>query len=94
MTTTPTKDERISLRVTSAQKLMIESAARAQGRSVSDLAIQATTEYSADVLADRRFFTVPVDQWESFIAALEAPIDDPEVLVNLFRETPTLPARV
>jgi uncharacterized protein (DUF1778 family) len=91
--TVEVKSERISLRVTAEQKSVIESAARAQGRSVTDLAVHATIEHAQGVLADRAFFAVPDDQWDSFVASLTAPVSQQEALAATLRAIPTLPAR-
>jgi uncharacterized protein (DUF1778 family) len=72
---------------------MIESAAQAEGRSVTDLAVHATTRYAREALADRRLFTVPAESWDRFTASLSAPLEHPEILAGLFRDTPSLPDR-
>ncbi|MDR1511984.1 MAG: DUF1778 domain-containing protein [Propionibacteriaceae bacterium] len=88
-----TKEHRISLRATDDQKWLIETAADVLGRSVSDLALQSTLAAARETLADRRYFSVPADQWDQFTADLAEPVERPEALAALLHDTPALPVR-
>jgi uncharacterized protein (DUF1778 family) len=57
------------------------------------LAVQAATWHAREALADRRLFAVSAERWDGFVAALSQPVDRPEVLDDLFDNTPTRPPR-
>lgn len=86
--TQTTRDSRIDLRVNSAQKALLESAAASQGKSLSDFVIGASTEAAQLALADQNRFTMPEAQMTSFIAQLEAePRDIPELRALFARKS-------
>lgn len=68
-----TKDERINLRVDAAQKSLLEAASDAEHTSVSAFVLSAATAAAANVLADRRAFTLDADAWKAFDEALDRP---------------------
>lgn len=67
----PSKDARIDLRVNLAQKVLLEQAAAAQGKKLSDFVINASTEAAQLALADQNRFFLPEEQMSSFLAKLD-----------------------
>ena len=84
-TETALKDNRVALRMTGKQKALIEAAAATSGSTVSEFAVRALVIQAEEVLADRRHFQLPDSQYEAFISALEAPVEIPSGLADLFR---------
>ena len=82
--TIATKDERLALRVTAAQKAIIERASSVMGRTVTDFSVSALVERAEDVLADQRVFHVPADRWAEIEALMDAPVVPNPGLVDLF----------
>ncbi|GHC71326.1 hypothetical protein GCM10007079_03590 [Nocardiopsis terrae] len=74
--TTVMKAERIHLRVDDQQKALLEAASTVSGDTVSAFVLSAATEAAANVLADRRTFTLDEQDWAAFDSALERPARD------------------
>lgn len=70
------KPERIHLRVDDQQKALLEAASTASGTTVSAFVLGAATEAAANVLADRRVFTLDEQDWAAFESALGRPARD------------------
>jgi uncharacterized protein (DUF1778 family) len=83
------KAERIHLRVDTDQKALLEAASAAAHTSVSAFVLAAATAAAAEVLADRRVFTLDAEAWEAFDAALNQPARDVPGLRELL-STPTV----
>lgn len=67
------KTQRVDLRISPAAKEMIQAAARAQDKTVSEFLIDSGLASAAETLADRRLFILDDVRWETFQAALDAP---------------------
>jgi uncharacterized protein (DUF1778 family) len=80
------KDERIAVRVSREQRDLIAQASLASATTVSDFVLKASVERAEDVLADRREFRLPDDQWAAFVAMLDRPPRDRPRLRRLLTE--------
>ncbi len=85
-TSAPTRSEKLDLRLTPQAKQRLFAAAQAQHRSVSDFVLQSALDKADETLADRRVFTLNAEQWEKFLAALDAPPRDLPRLRRLLNE--------
>lgn len=65
------KSERLDIRVTSSQKALLEDAAAATSRSVSDFVTEAATVAALDALTDRTQFALMAKEWAAFSTALD-----------------------
>jgi uncharacterized protein (DUF1778 family) len=65
------KSERIDLRVTPAQKRLLESAAAAEEITLTEFVLQSASVAARRALADRTQFVLPADRWEAFVALLD-----------------------
>jgi uncharacterized protein (DUF1778 family) len=74
-TTKPPKrrGENINLRVSGGQKSLIDRAAQALGRNRSDFMLETACREAETVLLDRRYFTLPTEQFKQFSAMLDRP---------------------
>ena len=70
------KSERLDLRMTPTAKRMLQRAAAAANKSVSEFLIDSGLSAASDTLADRRVFQLDEAQWAAFIEALDAPPRD------------------
>jgi len=68
------KGERIDLRLTASAKAMLQRAAAERQQSVSECVLDSGLAAAAETLADRRAFALDEEQWQAFIAALDAPL--------------------
>ena len=67
------KTQRVDLRISAAAKQMIQAAAQAQDKTVSEFLLDSGLASAAETLADRRLFILDNAQWNAFQAALDAP---------------------
>jgi uncharacterized protein (DUF1778 family) len=75
----------INLRATGKQKTLIDRAAASLGRSRSDFMLEAACREAEEVLLDRRYFVVPEEAFNKFIALLDRPPADNPKLRRLLR---------
>jgi uncharacterized protein (DUF1778 family) len=81
-----TRSEKLDLRLTPEAKRTLNIAASAAGRSVSEFVLESALSRAEETLADRQHFGLNAEQWEAFMAALEAPPRDIPQLERLMRE--------
>lgn len=86
MPTRSKRTEKLDLRLTPAAKNTLFAAAAAAERSVSEFVIESALARAEETLADRRRFDLSSEQWEAFMAALEAPPRNLARISQLFRE--------
>jgi len=67
------KQHRFNLRLTSAQKALVEYAARVSGVSASVFMLEAAVRSAEDVVARQNRFVLPAGQWAEFVARLDQP---------------------
>jgi uncharacterized protein (DUF1778 family) len=90
MPETTTKDktgrgEVINLRASRRQKLLIDRAAEALGRSRSDFMLNTACREAESVLLDRRYFALSEDAFKRFTRMLDRPPKDNPRLRRLLR---------
>jgi len=88
LTSSPLQSEKLELRLTPGAKQTLQRAA-AQ-RSVSDFVLESALASAAETLADRQSFQLDPEQWEVFVAALDAPPEVHPRLARLLQEPSTL----
>jgi uncharacterized protein (DUF1778 family) len=67
------RSETINLRVSRAQKALIDEAARALGRNRSDFMLDAASREAEAVLLDRRYFPLPAEEFKRLFELLDKP---------------------
>jgi uncharacterized protein (DUF1778 family) len=80
------KTERIDVRANSAVKQLLQEAARACHKSVSEFLLDAAVTAASQTLADRRQFTLDKKQWQAFQDAMDRPVQAKPRLEKLLRE--------
>lgn len=80
------KTERIDVRASSPVKQMLQEAARASHKTVSEFLLDAGVTAAAQALADRRQFVLDEGQWKAFQQALDRPVKSKPRLKKLLRE--------
>ncbi len=68
------KSTRIDVRASSTVKQLLQEAARASHKSVSEFLLDAGVTAADQTLADRRRFVVDEEQWKAFQSALDKPV--------------------
>lgn len=84
------KTARLDLRVSDAQKALLEEAASYEGRTVTDFVMQAASVAARDVLADRTQFVLSSEQWAAFSEAIDREPRHPPRLSRLLTEQSVL----
>ena len=74
MATRALRTEKLDLRLTSAAKRTLESAASVTNRSLTAFVLESALSRADETLADRRTFVLSKAKWSEFQAALNAPI--------------------
>ncbi len=77
--------ETINLRASRKQKVLIDRAAEALGRSRSDFMLDAACREAESVLLDRRYFTLSEEAFKRFTRILDSPLKDNPRLRRLLR---------
>jgi len=67
-------------------KRLLQEAAQTANKSVSEFLLESALTAAAEALADRRLFVLDKDQWNAFVAALDAPPQPRPRLERLLRE--------
>ena len=84
--TPETRSERIDVRTSAAVKHLLQQAAQAANKTVSEFILDSALTSAAETLADRRMFLLDEDRWKAFIAALDQPPQPRPRLDRLLRE--------
>jgi uncharacterized protein (DUF1778 family) len=82
----PSKSERIDVRATAPVKQLLQEAARACHKNVSEFLLDAGVNAASQTLADRRRFVLDESRWQAFQEALDRPVQDKPRLRKLLRE--------
>ena len=89
ITQTAGRGETINLRATRKQKVLIDQAAEALGRSRSDFMLDTVCREAESVLLDRRYFVLSEEAFRKFTAMLDKPPkDNPRLRRLLETKTP------
>jgi uncharacterized protein (DUF1778 family) len=81
-----TRTTKLDLRLSLEAKQTLTAAARAANRSVSQFILDSALSRAAETLPDRQRFDLNADQWEAFMAALDAPNPDTLRLQRLLQD--------
>jgi uncharacterized protein (DUF1778 family) len=68
-----TKTEKLDLRLNASNKMILQAAAHAAHRSVSEFVLESALRRAEETLPDRQHFGLNATQWEAFQGALAAP---------------------
>ena len=80
------KTERIDVRASSSVKQLLQEAARACHKNVSEFLLDAGVLAANQALADRRHFVLDEAQWQAFEQALDRPVQAKPRLKQLLNE--------
>lgn len=80
------KTERIDVRTSSSVKQLLQDAARASHKNVSEFLLEAGVTAANQALADRRHFVLNEEQWQAFQEALDRPVQVKPHLKKLITE--------
>ena len=67
-----TRSEKLDLRLTPEAKRVLNAAAQASRRSVSEFVLESALDRAREALSDRQHFGLDAARWKAFLAALDA----------------------
>ncbi|MEK6719914.1 MAG: DUF1778 domain-containing protein [Chloroflexota bacterium] len=73
---TTSKTERITVRVSVAQRKLLSEASRTESTTLTDFILDAATARAEDVLADRSVFSLNHEAFAAFVDLLDRPVVD------------------
>ena len=80
------KSERIDIRTTPRVKRVLQDAAAAKNKTVTEFMLDVALTEAAELQANQRLFVLDGQQWDAFMAALDAPAKPRPRLEALLRE--------
>lgn len=80
------KTERIDVRASASVKQLLQEAAMACHKNVSEFLLDAGVTAANQALADRRHFALDAAQWDAFQQALDRPVSAKPRLKKLLSE--------
>jgi uncharacterized protein (DUF1778 family) len=81
-----TRNQKLDLRLTTSAKRVLQNAAQAARRSVSEFVLESALSRAQETLPDRQRFGLNARQWAAFQAALDAPPQPAPRLARLLNE--------
>jgi len=78
--------EKLDLRLSKSAKETLQRAAAASRKSTSQFVLESALREAEERLAERRVFVLEGENWEAFVAALDAPPRRHPRVERLFRE--------
>ena len=73
MPTPSNRSEKLDIRLTPQAKQILQQAARERHTSISQFVLQSALSTASEVLAERSRLGLNAEQWEAFMAVLDAP---------------------
>ncbi len=67
------RSERLNIRATKEDKMLLEQAARLTRLSTSRFVLQAALQSAEELLVDQSRFVLPADTWYEFVEMLDRP---------------------
>jgi len=86
MAISQTRDARLELRLSKEVKSLLQQAADAMGKKLSEFVVDCARYEAVDVIADRRVFLLDDRQMAQFEAVLDRPVQDNPKLSKLMSE--------
>jgi uncharacterized protein (DUF1778 family) len=83
---TMNRSEKLDLRLTPDDKGLLQTAALAQHRSVSEFVLESALARAHETLPDRQHFGLDAERWTAFLTALDAPVRPLPRLCRLLAE--------
>jgi uncharacterized protein (DUF1778 family) len=80
------RSEKLDLRLTPDAKTLLQKAASAAHRSVSEFVLESAMARAQETLPDRQRFGLDATHWAAFVEALDAPLRELPRLKLLLRE--------
>ena len=73
MPTPSSRSEKLDIRITPEAKQILQQAAKHRHTTISQFVLESALDSASTVLAERSHLGLNAEQWEDFMAALDAP---------------------
>jgi uncharacterized protein (DUF1778 family) len=80
------RSERIDIRITPEAKRLLQDAAEARHKTLSEFVLDTAISAAEQTLADKRLFQLSAEQWTEFMEKLDAPPSRHPRLEKLLQE--------
>jgi uncharacterized protein (DUF1778 family) len=84
------REDRLEIRLSATAKKVLQRAASSQQKSISAFVLDSGLSAAAEALADRREFKLSAQQYDAFVAALDAPAKAKPRLEKLLKKPSVL----
>ena len=81
------KTERIDVRASLPIKTLLQNAAKARHKNVSEFLLEAGVTAAQETLAEQRLFLLDDEQWQKFQELLDRPVQNKPALKALLTES-------
>ncbi len=81
-----TRSEKLDLRLTPSAKRLLQAAAEAAHKSMTEFVLDSAVTAAEDALAEQRSIKLNAEQWKAFMTALDAPPQRHARLEKLLKE--------
>lgn len=88
--TSGNRTDRISLRIASDRRHVIERAAEVTGKTLTSFVLDAAYQEAQRTLTDPRAFVVNDEQWAAFMEALDRPVSPDKPRLDKLMSTPSV----
>ena len=82
------KTRNLNLRIAPEPRDLLDRAAKASGKTLTDFVLDAATQAAEQALLDQCFFSLQGEEFEKFIKQLDEPVETPEKLSLLLKRKP------
>ncbi len=86
MQTQSNRSEKLDIRITPEAKQVLQEAAKERHTTISQFVLESALDSANAVLAERTRINLNAEQWEAFMAALDAPPRRHERMERLLNE--------
>ncbi|MGX6446676.1 type II toxin-antitoxin system TacA family antitoxin [Patulibacter sp. S7RM1-6] len=87
MSTTGKRTSRINMRVSERQERVLRAAAELSGETLTGFVVAASTDRAEELLERANRIELAADDFERFVGALDAPVEEMPVLRRYARST-------
>lgn len=89
MTTSSQRSDKLDIRISPTAKRILQEAAQHRHTTISQFVLESALDAAQKVLTERNHIGLNAEQWEAFMAALDAPAERHPRMERLLKE-PTI----
>jgi uncharacterized protein (DUF1778 family) len=90
MATASQRSDKLDIRISPAAKRILQEAAQERHTTISQFVLESALDAAREILVERNRIGLDPEQWASFIAALDAPVERHPRMERLLKEPTVL----